>query len=69
MRIQAKKFSDRERAVFGVAAALIAAGILYFFVVDPAIRQWREIDSSVAVSGSKLLKNLKLLTNQDALEK
>lgn len=62
------RFQKRERLLFTATVSLIAAVVLYVMVLEPVYSRWTNLSDELDTADSKLLKNLRLLTQKDSLK-
>ena len=61
-------FSKREQSLVAVTLSLAVLSAGYIFVLEPIMKSWLGNTGAVSTRRTLLIKNLKLLTKQSALE-
>jgi len=69
MKAILSKFSKRERTLFVGTVSVILAAALFIFIFEPIYTQWSQVKVDFQVAHLRLYKNLKLLAEQEVLEK
>ncbi|MDD5450257.1 MAG: type 4a pilus biogenesis protein PilO [Candidatus Omnitrophica bacterium] len=61
--------SKRERLFFGLTIGLVLCLAVYIFIVEPFYKKSSQLDTSISSASARLFKNLRLLSDKDAIEK
>jgi len=69
MKTLFSRFTKRERFLFLFTASVIGATALFILVLQPVMKEWGRLSIGLDSTNAKLYKNLKLLSNKDAIEK
>lgn len=62
-----KHLSRRERYGFYIAILIVTGVLSYIIVIEPLWKKWQELNGSITNRESQLLKNLKILSQRDAI--
>jgi len=59
--------SKRERYVFSITIIIIAAALLYNFVIEAGFKKWRILNNEIAVKRARMAKGIRLIKRRDSI--
>lgn len=62
------RFSRRERGLAAMTLAAAAVAAAYVLIVEPLARQWQDLNRQIEVKTNKLIRDLRLLSAEKAIE-
>lgn len=59
--------SKRERYIFSITIIIIAAALLYNFIIEAGFKKWRILNNEIAVKRARMAKGIRLVKRRDSI--